>query len=217
MDQDELISSTSLGGTQLQAIYSPVANEKGAVLLSHNLSGDLNHTLIAITAEELNKRGYSTLRYNFHWVEKGIVREDVQWENVESDINAAFDKLVALSPSNTYYLIGKSIGATASLYMAATQPQRITGLGLVSIAIPSINEYLNIEDLRAYEGKAVILHGEKDRFGTPDVVQRLFEGHLRHFSVTPLINAEHGFEASYSEEQLLRAITEMLDNLLPTG
>lgn len=213
MQKECTIISQALSGTELHAVFSEVDKAQAAALLSHNASGDLNNPLIRLTAEELEKRGIATLRYNYHFV-NSIGSEAATWEDMVWDTKAAYAKLTELFPNKKYYVLGKSLGTLSSLFLAAQYPQQIVGVGLYSVPKSMIEKYIDANTLNQVNQRVAIAHGEQDRFGTPDEIKSFMEQYISNLTVQPIPNADHSFERVFSEEELKKVIIQLLDTLI---
>lgn len=198
-------------GKILSAIFTKNKSPKGAILLLHNTSGNMNNPIIKMTAEEAGKRGYDSLRFNYHYVE-GIGSKKATWEDIVLDSESAFAKLKELCASD-YYLIGKSLGGLMALYLAIKYPRDIKGLGIYALPKAMLLKYFNLENLKTIKSNVVIFHGEKDRFGTPNEIKICLSKYINNLIVEPIMNGEHSFEKTNSEKENKKITNQLLDFL----
>ena len=171
MFNDIELKSQAQGGVTLQAIFNKVTNPKGAVLLSHNSSGTKDDLVLCEVEKALFAQGYSTLRYNFHYVGK-MAGLEAKFEDILLDMEAAYSFLLDNVSVPNVYLIGKSLGGVVSMEYSIQNALKCP-LIILGFYQQGVETYVTEQKLKTFRSPLLIIHGEKDQYTTSDSIRTL--------------------------------------------
>jgi alpha/beta superfamily hydrolase len=120
-------------------------------------------------AEELAKAGYSALTFDFRGY--GESEGSQELSKIDLDVEAAIETMRAKG-YDTIYLVGASMGGTASLIAAARQEVA----GVVAISAPAQFEGLDAEAVVGQVSERKLFIASKGDTSAMTSLQRLFEG-----------------------------------------
>jgi len=153
---------------KLEAAMRPADDSRGAVVLAHPhplYGGTLHNPVIFHADRELNRRGLTTLRFNFRGVEGSEgVHDDGRGE--VGDVAAAAQWLRDLVPGTPLLLVGYSFGSRACLTHGIADPAIA---GVVAIGLPV--RIWPFDDLAAFGRPLAVVQGTDDEFGSIDEVE----------------------------------------------
>jgi alpha/beta superfamily hydrolase len=153
----------------LEAALREADDPKGAVVLAHPhplYGGTLNNPVVFHADRELNRAGFTTLRFNFRGVERSDGAHD-EGRGEVGDVAAAAEWLKALAPGKPLILVGYSFGSRCAIVHAISDP---TIAGVIAIGLP-----LRIWsfDLPALRRPLAVVQGTKDEFGSIAEIESL--------------------------------------------
>jgi uncharacterized protein len=154
----------------LEALARVAPTPRGAAVISHPHplhGGTLHHPVMFHTDRELNRAGWTTLRFNFRGVGASAGTHDEGRGEVD-DVARAVDRLVALAPGVPLVLVGYSFGAWCSVRHAVTDP-RVAGL--VAIGLPV--QRFDFDALDRLGRPLAVVQGDADELGPLPEVRAL--------------------------------------------
>jgi len=157
---------------RLEAALRLAAPVRGAVVLAHPHplhGGSLDNAVIFHADRELNRAGWTTLRFNFRGVggSEGV-HDDGRGE--VDDVGFAASWLRGLAEAAPLVLVGYSFGSWCALEHAVREPSIA---GLVAIGLPV--RLRPVTDLERLHRPFAVVQGGHDEFGTPDEVRPLVQ------------------------------------------
>ena len=121
---DEFVSGLLLRPDKAAALY----------LFAHGAGVGMNHPSIASNALGLAERGIATLRYQFHYMEKGSKRPDPP-RIAHAAVRAAADEARRIAPDLPLYAGGRSYGGRMTSQAQSIEP--LAGVrGLIFFGFP---------------------------------------------------------------------------------
>lgn len=157
---------------RLEAALRVALPDRGIAVVAHPhpLHGGTLHNPVVFHADrELNRAGWTTLRFNFRGVGASEgVHDDGRGE--ADDVGAALAWLRGLAPAAPRVLVGFSFGSVCCIRHAAGDP----GIAAVlAIGLP-VRVY-DLGELTRLRSPLAVVQAEHDEFGTPGEVERRLE------------------------------------------
>lgn len=143
------------------------------------------------------QQNHSVIAFNFPFYERG--EEHSSGPKLKEELNALgyFLKYADYKKYKTVRLIGKSLGGIVVRHYLKSLPQAEKGRYEVFI----LGYIPGEEDLKDFNGKIVIIQGEKDRFGSILEVKKEFEGaKSRNISYFEVAGADHSYRDPDTKE-----------------
>lgn len=214
MFNDVTIKSAAKGGSELAGTFNQVSNSKGLVLLSHNAHGSKEVPLIINFEANLNTNNYSTLRYNFHYVDTMPV-ENAVWEDLLSDINAAYSLMMSKGVTRNVFMIGSSIGGSVTMEYAIRNDLRCPII-ILGFDMNSPVKYITEARLKDLKAPLLVLHGEKDRYSDLNSVRTLLGKSRLNFNLFEIKGASHTLKSAdeavrTTEDIFIEVMTKSLE------
>jgi alpha/beta superfamily hydrolase len=157
----------------LEAALREADDPKGAVVLAHPhplYGGTLHNPVIFHADRELNRAGFTTLRFNFRGVERSDGAHD-EGRGEVGDVAAAAAWLKALAPKKPLVLAGYSFGSRCVIVHAISDP---TIAGCVAIGLPI--RIWSFDDLPSLRRPLAVVQGTQDEFGAIAEIEPLLAG-----------------------------------------
>ena len=145
-----------LGKEKVSAVLSgpdqPGDSNKTGVIIAHGAANDMNNSLIVAVADGLPSAGYTTLRFNFPYKEKGMKSPDAEptlirtWQAAVTHLlnNERFpvDRVVAA---------GKSMGGRIASQMVAADQMTVEALIFLGYPLHAPGRTDKLRDSHLYE------------------------------------------------------------------
>jgi predicted alpha/beta-hydrolase family hydrolase len=158
----EPISIEIIGMGNVSAVLSgpdqPGDSNKTGVIIAHGAANDMNNSLIVAVADSLAAAGYTTLRFNFPYKEKGKKSPDTEptlirtWQCAVTHLlnNERFpvDRVVAA---------GKSMGGRIASQMVAADQMAVEALIFLGYPLHAPGRTDKLRDSHLYEIKKRML------------------------------------------------------------
>jgi alpha/beta superfamily hydrolase len=154
---------------KLEAELRGVDNPNALAVVAHphpQHGGTMHNSVIFHSSRELNRAGWTTLRFNFRGVEGSEGEHDGTRE--DDDLDAAAAWLRGLAPGRPLHLVGFSFGATCALRVGADDD---TVAGIVAIGIAT--QYYGYEETARLDKPFAVVQGEHDELADMDKVRDL--------------------------------------------
>jgi len=129
----------------------------------------MHNSVIFHSDRELNRSGWSTLRFNFRGVEESEGGYDEGRGEVD-DLAAAAAWLNGIAPQSSLYLVGFSFGALCALRLGATET---TVAGVVAIGMAT--RHYGYEEAGRLGKPFAVVQGEHDELADLDVVRNIVD------------------------------------------
>jgi predicted alpha/beta-hydrolase family hydrolase len=198
------------------------ANKTG-VVIAHGAANDMNNSLIVAVAEGLANAGYTTLRFNFPYKEKGKKSPDAEstliltWQSVVSRLleNERFpvDRVVA---------VGKSMGGRIASQMVAADQMAVEALIFLGYPLHAPGRTNKLRDSHLYEIKTPMLFfaGTKDPLCNMEKLHEVLQRLPGRYDLEIVDGGDHSFRLPKSsprtsESVYQQVITKCLEWLDP--
>lgn len=194
---------------KLEAALRVADAPKGAVVLAHPhplYGGTLHNPVIFHADRELNRRGLTTLRFNF----RGVLGSDGfhdEGRGEIGDVAAAAAWVRALAPGRPLILVGYSFGSRCVIAHAISDR---TVAGVVAIGLPvRIWEFPDLPEL----GRPLaVVHGTLDEFGSIEEVEAVIASASPKGKLYAVPGCSHLFPARAPEAAA--RVAEAVDDIL---
>ncbi len=200
---------------RLEGRYSHAKTPGGPIaLILHphpQHGGTMNNKVVYSLYQAFQKRGFSTLRFNF----RGVGRSQSTFDNGHgemSDAAAALDWLQAHNPNaSTCWIGGFSFGAWISMQLMMRRPE--IG-GFISIAPPATQHDFSF--LAPCPASGLIVHGEKDDLVAVEDVNKLAQKLKSQKNITVDYEIIPGCDHLFTKhmKKMSRAVETYLDRVL---
>ena len=212
---DQVRFDTEDGVSLEGELRRPEGGVRSAAVICHphpRRGGSKDHPLLWAIRNELARRGFVVLSFNFRGVMNsggtyGGGRAEVR------DVAAAIDR-VGRDVAGPALLAGWSFGASVAL-REAVEDERVGALALIGIPlrprdfdVPPIPDEASLRSLRA---PALLLAGDRDEFCPPEELRSL-GGHIRRSEVVVTAGTNHFFWRR--EREAARVVGEFADRSL---
>jgi alpha/beta superfamily hydrolase len=158
---------------RLEAVLRAARPARAAAVVSHPHplhGGTLHNPVVFHSDRELNRAGFSTLRFNVRGVGASSGAHDEGRGEVD-DLACAADWLRGAAPGAALILVGYSFGAWCSVRLAARDP-RVAAV--VAIGLPT--RHYPCDDLARLGRPVAVVQGDADELGPIAEVRSLLAG-----------------------------------------
>lgn len=187
---------------ELNGLFQYISNEKAAIITHpHPLyGGNMENSVVVLLQEELIKKGYSTLRFNFRQVNESL-------SDKESiiDLKAAIFFLNEKGLKNNPLLAGYSYGSWVNT-SAISQGLDIANNIMISPPIAFL-DYKNIQTLPC---PGLVVTGTKDDIAPPELVKQSIAKWNPALSLKLIKECDHFYGGH--EKELKKIISDYLLN-----
>jgi predicted alpha/beta-hydrolase family hydrolase len=193
----------------------PDDSNKTGVIIAHGAANDMNNNLIVAAAAGLASAGYTTLRFNFPYKEKGKKSPDTEstlirtWQSAVSHIltNKRFpvDRVVAA---------GKSMGGRIASQMVSADQLAVEALIFFGYPLHAPGRTDKLRDSHLYEIKKPMLFfaGTRDPLCNMEKLREVLHRLPGQFDLEIVEGGDHSFKlpksSSSSEDSVHRQIVE---------
>ena len=185
---------------EVSAAWHDAGATKPTLVVAHGAGAGMDHPFMAGFCDALASAGVSALRFNFPYIEAGR-----RSPGSPKDAIAAFRAAVEVATARTgrqVFVGGKSYGGRISSMAAA---EGMPALGLVFLGYPlhPPGKPEQVRDAHLYNlsQPMLFLHGTKDPFATPEVLQAVLKRLGARATDVPFEGAGHSFERSRKDDQ----------------
>jgi len=174
---------------RLEAIVRAAETPRAAAVVAHphpQHGGTMHNSVIFHSDRELNRAGWTTMRFNFRGVEGSEgVHDDGRGE--VDDLAAAVSWLRGVVPGRSLYLVGFSFGALCALRLGATDANvaGVVGIGMAT-------RHYGYEEAARLAKPFAVVQGEEDELADLKTVRAIVESAGGKLHVIP--GAGHLFE-----------------------
>lgn len=196
-------------------LREPEGAPRGTAVICHPHpahGGSKDHPLLWAIRNELARRGWVVLSFNFRGV-MGSEGEHAGGEKETEDVKAAIDRVREEADGPTV-LVGWSFGANVAVRHAMADP-RVAAVALVGLPLGfdpvPVVELPEDDALRAWETPVLLVAGDDDAIcPVPGVLE--LSGRIPHADVRVFEGAGHFFRRR--EREPARAIADFFDEVL---
>jgi uncharacterized protein len=197
---------------RLAAALRVADQPRASVVLAHPhplYGGTLHNPVIFHADRELNRRGLTTLRFNFRGVEGSDGFHDDGRGEI-GDVAAAAGWVRALAPGKPLLLVGYSFGSRCAVAHAITDK---TVAGVVAIGLPV--RIWEFQDLPSLGRPLAVVQGTDDEYGSIGEVEAAIGAASPKGRLYTVSGASHLFPGKVTEAaaRVGEAVEEMLQAL----
>jgi hypothetical protein len=188
-------------------------SNKTGVIIAHGAANDMNNSLIVAVTDSLAAAGYTTLRFNFPYKEKGKKSPDTEptlirtWQGAVTHLlnNERFpvDRVVAA---------GKSMGGRIASQMVAADQMAVEALIFLGYPLHAPGRTDKLRDSHLYEIKKPMLFfaGTRDPLCNMEKLREVLHRLTGQFDLEIVEGGDHSFKlpksSSSSEDSVHRQI-----------
>jgi predicted alpha/beta-hydrolase family hydrolase len=165
-------------------------------VLLHGSSGGMNYSLMQKIFDGCVTEGHSVVSFNFPFFERG--EEHSSGSELTEELGILKDILAKCHAEKyeSVRLIGKSLGGI----IGARFLEGLSGEDQKKFTIIFFGYDVGDVNLKNFQGKAVVIQGEKDKYGNIDAVKKNLEGETSKDVVYYEVpNADHSFRNEQKE------------------
>lgn len=216
---NEPTSFEIMGTGKVSAVLSgpdqPADSNKTGVVIAHGAANDMNNSLIVAVADGLASAGYTTLRFNFPYKEKGRKSPDAEpilirtWQGAVTHMlgNERFpvDRVVAA---------GKSMGGRIASQLVAADQMAVAALIFLGYPLHAPGRTDKLRDSHLYEIKIPMLFfaGTRDPLCNMEKLRQVLHRLTGQFDLEIVEGGDHSFKlaksSSRSQETVHRQVVE---------
>jgi alpha/beta superfamily hydrolase len=184
---EQRIELTSDNGIAIEGLLSEGTTGRGVVITHpHPLyGGDMTNIVVETIQKAYQKKGHTTLRFNFRGVGRSSGKYD-DGNGEQTDILTAFDFLKNKS-LQVIEMAGYSFGA----WVIAQMIDKVTADSLIMISPPAA--MMPFESTAPILNLKLVVTGSRDEFAPPDMVEQLVQTWNPAAAFTIINGADHFF------------------------
>ena len=178
-------------GSKVTALLAGPGEGQTGVLLAHGAGGGQRHSFMEGLRRRLGAAGFSTLTFDYPYMEAGRRAPDRLDRLVECHA-AAFERLA--ERVDEVVVVGKSMGGRVGGHFVAetgSAAKAIVFLGYPLVPIGK-EEPRDVSHLRSCRIPMLFVQGERDRMGPPEMIRRITDA-APHATLEIVPDADHGF------------------------
>lgn len=188
-------------------------SNKTGVVIAHGAANDMNNSLIVAVAEGLATAGYTTLRFNFLYKEKGKKSPDTEstlirtWQGVVSHLsrNERFpvDRVVA---------VGKSMGGRIASQMVAADQMAVEALIFLGYPLhaPGRTDKLRDSHLYKIQKPMFFFAGTRDPFCNMEKLQGVLHRLPGRYDLEIVEDGNHSFKLPKSSPRTAESVNQQI-------
>lgn len=194
------------GEYKIEGLFGNLNPENGVVITHpHPLyGGEMYNFIVEAIVNAYQKKGYSTLRFNFRGVGKSQGNQEDSQGNQE-DVKAAISYMSNAGIKNVN-LAGYSYGAWVNAHIDCEQ----AGIGHMAMVSPPVN-FLKFDNVSSIPCLKLAVCGDKDEFASEELVKQMTAEWNPEAKIEIIPNTDHFYGLS------LRALEIILEDFLGAG
>ncbi|MGC1520468.1 MAG: alpha/beta family hydrolase [Steroidobacteraceae bacterium] len=179
----------------MSALMQSPERAKACLVLAHGAGADMHHAFMAAVAEDLERVGVATLRFQFPYTEKRGKRPDPP-ALCHATIRAAAAAAHALAPSIPLFAGGKSFGGRMTSQAQAKAPlAHVRGLIFFGFPLhppkqPSIERAEHLDEVKI---PMLFLQGTRDALAELPLMEPLAQRLSERATLSLIKEADHSF------------------------
>ncbi|QTA79127.1 Alpha/beta hydrolase fold-containing protein [Desulfonema limicola] len=191
------------GEYKIEGLFGKINQESGVVITHpHPLyGGEMYNYIVEAIVNAYQKKGFSTLRFNFRGVGKSQGQQDDISGNQE-DVKAAVSYMANTGIKNIS-LAGYSFGAWINAHIDCDT----AGISQMVMVSPPVN-FLKFDNISSIPCLKLVVCGDKDEFAQEELVKKMTSGWNPEAKVEIIPNTDHFYGLS------LRNLEIILENFL---
>lgn len=182
-------------GLRVSALYQKAQEASALLVLAHGAGAGMSHPFMTAMADLLAKRGVSTFRFQFPYMEAGSKRPD-RPATAHAAIRAAVRKAATLAPAVPLFAGGKSFGGRMTSQAQALEPLPgvrglvFLGFPLHQAAKPSAARAAHLSEI---EIPCLFIQGTRDALAEPVLLRKVLKRLGKRATFRPVAEADHSF------------------------
>ncbi len=184
-------------------------SNKTGVIIAHGAANDMNNSLIVAVAESLARAGYTVLRFNFPYKEKGKKSPDT-----ESTLIRTWQSAVAYLLKNERFPVdrvvaaGKSMGGRIASQMVAADQMAVEALIFLGYPLHAPGRTDKLRDSHLYEIKKQMLFfaGTKDPLCNIEKLREVLHRLPSQYDLEIVIGGDHSFKLPKSSSRSAESV-----------
>ncbi|MBT8352311.1 MAG: alpha/beta fold hydrolase [Deltaproteobacteria bacterium] len=190
-------------------------SNKTGVIIAHGAANDMNNSLIVAVAESLAATGYTTLRFNFPYKDKGKKSPDTEptliraWKGAVTHLlnNERF-------PVDRVIAVGKSMGGRIASQMVAADQMAVEALIFLGYPLHAPGRTNKLRDSHLYKIKKRMLFfaGTRDPLCNLEKLREVLDRLPAQYDLEIVKDGDHSFKlpksSSRSAEHVYRQIVD---------
>jgi predicted alpha/beta-hydrolase family hydrolase len=184
-------------------------SSKTGVIIAHGAANDMNNSLIVAVAESLATAGYTTLRFNFPYKEKGKKSPDTEatlirtWQSAVSHLlnNERF-------PVERIVAAGKSMGGRIASQMVAADQMAVEALIFLGYPLHAPGRTDKLQETHLYEIKKPMLFftGTRDPLCNMEKLKEVFHRLSGPCDLEIVESGDHSFKLPKSSSRSVDSV-----------
>jgi predicted alpha/beta-hydrolase family hydrolase len=185
---------------------------KALFLFAHGAGAGMSHKSMEPNAQGLAERRIATLRYQFHYMEKGSRRPDPP-KLAHVAVRAAAAQAVELAPDLPLFAGGRSFGGRMTSQAQADAPLRaVRGLAFLGFPLhpagkPGIERAAHLPRVRV---PMLFVSGDRDALAELDLLRPVVEKLGDPSALRVVRGADHSLKTAAAEAEALDALAEWM-------
>ncbi len=210
---------------QVSGLLQGPEDARACYVLAHGAGAGMTHPFMEAIGSGLAERGIATLRYQFHYMERGAKVPDSP-KLAQMAVRAAVEEAARLLPTSVLFAGGKSFGGRMTSHAQAALPlPGVRGLVFLGFPLhppgqPSAERAKHLFEVRI---PMFFLQGTRDEFANLELLKPLIESLPGPTTLKLFEQADHSFHVpartgrkdSQVRTELLDALRDWID--LVTG
>jgi predicted alpha/beta-hydrolase family hydrolase len=198
------------GASSVSGLMQKPLDARACYVFAHGAGAGMTHPFMAAVADQLEKRGIATLRFQFPYMERGSKRPDAP-RVAHAAVRAAVAEASRLAPSLPLFAGGKSFGGRmASQAQAASPLPNVRGLAFLGFPLhpagkPSDERAEHLFDVKV---PMLFIQGSKDSLADLRLLRPVVERIGPRVTLHVVPNAGHSFPM---RDETVHVLAEWID------
>lgn len=183
------------GDRQVSGLLQAPAAARACYVFAHGAGAGMAHPFMASIADGLAQRGVATLRYQFHYMERGSKRPDPT-TLAQATVRAAVAAAARLMPSLPLCAGGKSFGGRMTSQAQAASPlPGVRGLAFLGFPLHAAGRPSDERGRHLFDAQipTLFLQGSRDPLADLGLLRPLVERLGARATLKVLADADHSF------------------------
>ncbi len=206
-----------MGPEKVSAVISgpdePKVSNQTGVIIAHGAANDMNNSLVVAVAEGFAAAGYTALRFNFPYKEKGKKSPDA-----ESTLIRTWQSAVSFLLSNERFhvkrvvAVGKSMGGRIASQMVAADQMDVQALILLGYPLHAPGRTDKLRDSHLYDIKKPMLFfaGTRDPLCNLEKLQEILPRLQGPYDLEIVNGGDHSFKLPKSSSRSAESVYQQI-------
>jgi uncharacterized protein len=210
---NEPTSIEIIGKGNVSAVLSgpdqPGDSNRTGVIIAHGAANDMNNSLIVAVADGLASAGYTTLRFNFPYKEKGMQSPDAEATLIRT-WQAAVTHLLNNDcfPVDRVVAAGKSLGGRIASQMVAADQMAVEAMIFLGYPLHAPGRTDQLRDSHLYEIKKPMLFfaGTRDPLCNMEKLREVLRRMPGQWDLEIVEDGDHSFKVPKSSSKAAESV-----------